>query len=83
MAPEICNHEKYDKSVDIWAIGIITYMLLSGRNPFPGNNEEIIEQITKKPINLKKPCFSGTSKFALDFIDKCTAKDPKGRWNSD
>jgi len=43
MAPEICNHEKYDKSVDIWAIGIITYMLLSGRNPFPGNNEEIIE----------------------------------------
>ena len=36
MAPEIIMGQNYNEKVDIWAIGVITYMLLSGRNPFPG-----------------------------------------------
>ena len=30
MAPEIFKKEIYNEKVDIWAIGIITYMLLTG-----------------------------------------------------
>jgi len=36
MAPEIINAQKYDEKVDIWSIGIITYMLLTGRTPYGG-----------------------------------------------
>ena len=36
MAPEIILKEKYNDKVDIWSIGVISYMLLTGRNPFPG-----------------------------------------------
>jgi len=39
MAPEIIEGKIYNEKVDIWSIGVITYMLLSGRNPFPGKNK--------------------------------------------
>ena len=48
MAPEIIqisdnknSRQKgvYTEKVDIWSIGVITYMLLTGRNPFPGKSK--------------------------------------------
>ena len=37
MAPELLAEKKraYDSSVDMWAMGVVTYMLLSGRLPVP------------------------------------------------
>jgi serine/threonine protein kinase len=42
MAPELWSeHEKeYDSSVDMWAIGVVTYMLLSGKRPFHHQDRE-------------------------------------------
>ena len=35
MAPELCQiPTAYDDKVDIWAVGVITYILLSGKCPF-------------------------------------------------
>jgi len=34
MAPEILNDGSYNKSVDLWAIGIMLYELLFGMNPY-------------------------------------------------
>jgi len=34
MAPEIIRKIKYDEKVDIWSIGIITFILLTGMTPF-------------------------------------------------
>lgn len=39
MAPEIIGGQKYNEKVDIWSIGVISFMLLTGRNPFPGRNK--------------------------------------------
>ena len=30
MAPEICNKEVYDEKIDVWAVGILYFLLLSG-----------------------------------------------------
>ena len=40
MAPELCNEEAYDNKVDLWAAGILTYVLLSGTTPFNGRTKE-------------------------------------------
>mmetsp|Transcript_34635 Transcript_34635/g.52970 ORF Transcript_34635/g.52970 Transcript_34635/m.52970 type:complete len:268 (+) Transcript_34635:26-829(+) len=43
MAPEIIRGKVYNEKVDIWSIGVITYMLLSGRNPFPGRSKQEVK----------------------------------------
>jgi len=38
LAPELIMHDNYDESVDIWAIGILTYELLTNSSPFKIKN---------------------------------------------
>ena len=46
MAPEIVQEENYTEKVDVWSLGVITYILLSGRPPFFGKKkEQIFESI--------------------------------------
>ena len=40
MAPEIIQRETLDKSIDVYAFGIILFELMTGRCPFPGYKDE-------------------------------------------
>jgi serine/threonine protein kinase len=42
MAPEIVKNLPYDTKVDIWSLGVVSYILLSGRPPFNGKSKEQI-----------------------------------------
>jgi len=42
MAPEVIKKVKYDTKVDIWSLGVVGYILLSGRPPFDGKSKEEI-----------------------------------------
>jgi serine/threonine protein kinase len=49
MAPEIINDLPYNSKVDIWSIGVIAFIILSGRPPFFGKSrEDIFHSITHK-----------------------------------
>jgi calcium-dependent protein kinase len=50
LAPEIV-YEHYNEKVDIWAIGVTMYHLLSGRIPFKGDNlQAIMQSIVKDEV---------------------------------
>ena len=39
MAPELCSEaDEYDLKVDVWSIGCITHLLLTGKLPFDGES---------------------------------------------
>jgi hypothetical protein len=72
MAPEILLHKDYNKSVDMWSIGILMYMLISGgRHPFykTGMSLEQYWDVLKKwpKVNFDNEKFS---KISQDLITK-------------
>ena len=53
MAPEVIQGS-YTSKCDIWSIGIILYVLLSGEAPFSGeNSEEIMKKIISEEVQFK------------------------------
>ena len=50
MAPELVKKQVYDHKVDIWAVGCITYLLLSGHTPL---SQTQYKKYTKTPY-IKK-----------------------------
>ncbi|XP_006823401.1 death-associated protein kinase 1-like [Saccoglossus kowalevskii] len=80
VAPEVVNYEALGLYTDMWAVGVITYILLSGASPFLGDNQqETYENIVAVDYEFDDQYFSKTSEFAKDFIEKLFVKDARKR----
>ena len=53
MAPEIFTEKKYNEKADMWSLGIIMYILLTGKAPYYGNEDEKIIAQAKKGLYNK------------------------------
>jgi len=80
MAPEIIQEQPYNHKVDIWSIGVITYILLSGRPPFKGQSKnEIFRSIMQGSLSFDNPIWDVISAEAKDFIVRALHSDPSKR----
>lgn len=78
MAPELCQERRYDKKVDVWSTGVITFALLTGQAPFPGQNKtEIYNAVINTEPDYSK--VGAASQEAQDFIRACLQKDASAR----
>ena len=77
MAPEI-GEGKYNKAVDVYALGVILFEMLTGQPPYVGESmgEVLIKHITNEPdvSEIREP-FAST-------IKKAMARDPEERFQS-
>lgn len=70
VAPEVLEGN-YEKSCDLWSIGVICYMLLSGEPPFVGKNmRQLFVKISTCDYRYEMPVWNTISKEAISFIDQ-------------
>jgi len=77
MAPEI-GVGSYDKSIDIYALGVLLYEMLRGRTPFSGSS---VGEILMKHLSAK-PDLTGIDEPFASTIRRALEKDPAKRFQS-
>ena len=79
IAPEILR-KKYDNKCDLWSIGIVMHMILTGHPPFEGQNgQEIKDKILKQDLKFKGKEYEILHESALDLLRKLLEKNPMRR----
>ncbi|XP_028311833.1 serine/threonine kinase 17a like [Gouania willdenowi] len=80
VAPEILNYEPISTATDMWSIGVLTYVMLTGESPFLGDEkQETFLNISQVNVDYSPETFEGISSPAIDFIKTLLVKNPRKR----
>ncbi|CAL1287138.1 unnamed protein product [Larinioides sclopetarius] len=85
VAPEILAETGYGLKVDIWAAGVITYILLCGFPPFVSRNNdqvELFDQILAGKYEFTKPFWDDISDSAKELITMMLQVNPDERYSA-
>jgi serine/threonine protein kinase len=85
LAPEMLRRDAYDKSVDMWALGVIAFVLLCGCLPFDDDGSRISsESAARRKFTLRFPRWSANlSNSAKDLLYNLLDVDPKNRFTAE
>lgn len=80
IAPEMLNRLPYNSAVDMWAFGVIIYVMLCGYPPFYAeSNPEMFDRIRQCNYRFDSPYWDSISSEAKDLISKLLLLDPTKR----
>ena len=90
VAPEVVNHSKihpgkgpgYSNSVDMWSLGVILYVSISGNFPFL-EDEDVFEQVKHANFFYPKAHWAKVSNECKDLVRKLICIDPESRYTLD
>ncbi|XP_018362585.1 PREDICTED: calcium/calmodulin-dependent protein kinase type 1-like isoform X1 [Trachymyrmex cornetzi] len=81
VAPEVLAQKPYGKAVDVWSIGVISYILLCGYPPFYDENDaNLFAQILRGEFEFDSPYWDDISASAKDFIGKLMCVNVEERY---
>uniref|UniRef100_A0AAY4ASY9 Serine/threonine-protein kinase DCLK2 n=1 Tax=Denticeps clupeoides TaxID=299321 RepID=A0AAY4ASY9_9TELE len=86
VAPEIIAESGYGLKVDIWAAGVITYILLCGFPPFRSENnlqEDLFDQILLGRLEFPSPYWDNISMSAKELIGQMLQVNVEARYTAE
>jgi len=83
VAPDVLLGTGYGPAVDMWSVGVLIYVLLSGRLPFAADSDaELFRLIIAGNLVWKSPQFDTVSSDGKDLISKLIVVEPDDRWTA-
>uniref|UniRef100_A0A672UJU0 Myosin light chain kinase 2, skeletal/cardiac muscle n=1 Tax=Strigops habroptila TaxID=2489341 RepID=A0A672UJU0_STRHB len=83
LSPEVVNYEQVSYTTDMWSMGVITYMLLSGLSPFLGDNDtETLNNVLAANWYFDEETFESVSDEAKDFVSNLIIKEKSARMSA-
>lgn len=80
IAPEMLRGNPHGCPVDVWASGVVMYILLSGKFPFGGKNEsEYYHRVLTREAYFPNEEWSNMSSDAKNLVRGMLCKDPRRR----
>ncbi|XP_054620536.1 serine/threonine-protein kinase DCLK3 [Dunckerocampus dactyliophorus] len=86
VAPEVLSETGYSVEVDMWALGVILYILLCGFAPFRSrerNQEELFQIIKQAQLHFLPPYWDTISAEAKDLVTGLLQSDPAARMTAE
>jgi len=80
VAPEVVNFDTLGKGTDVWSIGVIAYVMVSGLSPFMGDNEqETLSNVSLAEVDFDDDAFNDISSDATNFIESLLTRKERDR----
>ena len=84
VAPEIIRMKLYDTKVDMWSIGVISYIILAGYPPFYSEDQKkLFRKIKNGEYVFHSPHWDDVSQDAKDYISGLLTVNPASRLSAD
>mmetsp|Transcript_82515 Transcript_82515/g.246051 ORF Transcript_82515/g.246051 Transcript_82515/m.246051 type:complete len:589 (-) Transcript_82515:112-1878(-) len=83
VSPDVLQGKGYTNKCDLWSLGVIVWMLLSGYPPFHGDEKLMMAKIKAGQADWShKSRWKPVSDNAIDFLKKLLNKDPQQRMSA-
>ncbi|CAD7090763.1 unnamed protein product [Hermetia illucens] len=83
VAPEVLQYDPLSLQTDIWSVGVLAYVLLTGCTPFGGDTkQETFLNISQCSLTFPDELFKDVSQGAIDFIKSTLRIKPEDRLNA-
>ncbi|XP_066998168.2 uncharacterized protein [Anabrus simplex] len=80
VAPEVLNYEPISLATDMWSVGVLMYVLLTGCSPFGGDTkQETFCNISLCNLDFPEDLFEDVSEDAKDLMRNLMVKEPSKR----
>jgi calcium/calmodulin-dependent protein kinase I len=84
VAPEILTRKPYDQQSDMWSVGCIVFLLLSGNLPFLGRSQkELFRKIVAGKYEFNEEDWRNVSEDAKDMVENLLVLNPDKRLTAD
>ena len=80
IAPERLKGQPFDGRSDIFATGVMLYLLLAGQLPFTGEDMTVLQKLVNEPAPPLKTYLANYPPALDDILDRALAKDPAQRY---